>query len=595
MSLSTRLLRSTRPSPRGLRAVALAILAPALLGSATAMGDLEPSPEVFEVRGLPATLQGPWLLALGEHAGAPTADLPHGIGPWTRIRLPGTLERGAGRSWDGHAWLSASFRVSDELRGEALAIRFRRLCDADEVFLNGARIGGTGSFPPGFSSAPGYQRVYSVPADLLRFGEPNRLLVHVYAFGRSRCPFPDAPELGRLETQLRGASASSALVVAFAVFFAMVAANHTLMPVFLPRAAARPNLLFALFAAVSAAYVGLHLSFLASDPAAAGLLDRVRLALLPVAVAVLAEFVFAFFDRRPPAAVRALQGALGLAAALPLLSPILLGRFPYRETVFVLAAGLAVFAGHLVVRSISLRVEYARPLGVVLLVYALSGLWDLSSDVGLLPRPVTSVAGMVFPIGFVPFYVVMGLILAHRHWQHYRLATRDSLTELLRREAFLARLGEEIERAMRTGQVVVAAMVDLDGFKRVNDTLSHAAGDLALRSTARLMRSSLRPFDLVGRWGGDELCAALVVSDGAEGLAALDRVRASVASERFEIEGRTFRLTASIGAAEIAGQRVAPSRLLTAADRALYRAKAAGGDRVERVVLGGPGEALPRS
>ena len=89
--------------------------------------------------------------------------------------------------------------------------------------------------------------------------------------------------------------------------------------------------------------------------------------------------------------------------------------------------------------------------------------------------------------------------------------------------------------------------------------------------SSRLIRTNLRPFDLSGRWGGDELCMAMVVSDNAEGLVVLERIHLELSAQRFEADGRVFGVGASLGVVQVdAPEPVAPDRLLLAADRALY-------------------------
>jgi diguanylate cyclase (GGDEF)-like protein len=93
---------------------------------------------------------------------------------------------------------------------------------------------------------------------------------------------------------------------------------------------------------------------------------------------------------------------------------------------------------------------------------------------------------------------------ARAHEQLAELAFADPLTDLPNRRAFLDRLGVELLRSRRTGRPLSIALVDLDGFKAINDQYGHAAGDAALRQVARLMRRGTRGYDLVARYGGDE-------------------------------------------------------------------------------------------
>ncbi len=400
--------------------------------------------------------------------------------------------------------------------------------------------------------------------------------------GHPREP-PGRIAVGSAEDDLvRASRRGTLLVVAFAVFFAMVAAHHLVLAVVLPEPTGRSSLLFSGFAGTAALYLLLHEPDLLSGVVSVATLDRARLALLPCSVALLVGFAFAFFERIPGVVVQFGIAALALLAAVPVVAPSLLAVVRASTAVLIVMLVLAAEVARLLVTCVRRRMPYARPIGGVLLVYAGAGVFDILADLGFVTPPPFAVEGLVFPIAFLPLYVAMSLVLADRYRRHYRLATVDSLTGLLRRDHFLARLSEESERARRAGHWLVVAMVDLDGFKEVNDLYSHSVGDRVLRTSAQLIRSSLRPFDLSGRWGGDELCLAMVMPDNAEGLVVLERIRLEVAAQRYEAEGRSFGVGASIGVVQVeAPEPVAPDRLLLVADRALYRAKAAGGNRVE--------------
>ena len=151
-------------------------------------------------------------------------------------------------------------------------------------------------------------------------------------------------------------------------------------------------------------------------------------------------------------------------------------------------------------------------------------------------------------------------------------ARHDRLTGGLSRTAFETELAREIERARRYQQTLGMLMIDIDHFKRINDTHGHPAGDDALAQLGRVIRSVVRTSDRLGRWGGDEL-ALFAPSTGLRGARAVaEKIRAAVATHRF---GFPESVTVSIGVAQfVAGDDV---RSLTArADQALYQAKREG-------------------
>jgi diguanylate cyclase (GGDEF)-like protein len=160
-----------------------------------------------------------------------------------------------------------------------------------------------------------------------------------------------------------------------------------------------------------------------------------------------------------------------------------------------------------------------------------------------------------------------------------RQATLDALTGLLNRGAIMDRLANEIERGDRENHPVCIAMVDLDHFKKLNDTYGHSAGDTALCEAARKMSAVLRPYDAVGRYGGEEFIVVFPRCDQAVAMGIAERIRASIA-QPIDIETQQISVTASIGVARVMRLQSA-DEVMQAADDALFRAKESGRDRVE--------------
>jgi two-component system cell cycle response regulator len=160
-------------------------------------------------------------------------------------------------------------------------------------------------------------------------------------------------------------------------------------------------------------------------------------------------------------------------------------------------------------------------------------------------------------------------------------ATTDPLTAIANRGTLLEGLSRELDRSTRLGAPCAVLFVDLDHFKRVNDTHGHSGGDSVLRQAAAAMRSILRPYDLVGRYGGEEFVVVLPGCDAAGARMAAERVRASVAAMSVLVGGKNVPVTCSVGVAvAAAGGGRDRDALLAAADRALYQAKGAGRNRV---------------
>jgi diguanylate cyclase (GGDEF)-like protein len=164
--------------------------------------------------------------------------------------------------------------------------------------------------------------------------------------------------------------------------------------------------------------------------------------------------------------------------------------------------------------------------------------------------------------------------------QLHEQASHDALTGLSNRASVLATLDRERNRAAREGQSLGVVLADLDHFKHINDTFGHLAGDEVLRQAARRMVAALRPYDTVGRYGGEEFLVVLPGCDPAAALGLAERLRERVAAEPVEVERGSIRVTLSLGVT--AWEQVSDGdvvALLRAADAALYAAKSAGRNR----------------
>jgi diguanylate cyclase (GGDEF)-like protein len=161
------------------------------------------------------------------------------------------------------------------------------------------------------------------------------------------------------------------------------------------------------------------------------------------------------------------------------------------------------------------------------------------------------------------------------------LAIRDSLTDLFNHRHIMDLVQHEFERVGRYQNAFSVLMVDADHFKRINDEHGHPAGDAVLREMAQLLRDTLRTTDSLGRYGGEEFVAVLPHTGPEEARQTAERIRYQVQQRRFHAGESEVRLSVSVGMATCPAPGIdSAEAVLREADKALYRAKEAGRNRV---------------
>jgi diguanylate cyclase (GGDEF)-like protein len=170
------------------------------------------------------------------------------------------------------------------------------------------------------------------------------------------------------------------------------------------------------------------------------------------------------------------------------------------------------------------------------------------------------------------------LVRTRLYQQAERLATTDGLTGLLNRRTFNVQLEARLREAQRYQRPLSLLLLDIDHFKKVNDTHGHPAGDAVLRGVARVAQKAARETDQVARYGGEEMAVILPETDGKGALAIAERLRKAVEATPHATERGSLRVTVSIG---ISTSAQSAEELIELADRALYRAKQGGRNRVE--------------
>ena len=530
-------------------------------------------------------LDGPWRFHRGDD---PAWALPEwDDGAWGTIPVPGEWEAAIG-AYDGFAWYRREVVLPAGLRGSPVGIRFGTVGDAFELYWNGVRVGGAGRLPPRF--VEGVTPVlFLVPDSVLAKAADGRHTVAVrvfndYAYGGLMRPV----RVGRYEVLASRGSPRAVIIGGLVSFFLAIGVYH--LAFWVRRRAARENLLFAAVCLCVSVYGATYAQ--AVQALVMPLINPYRLGLLallaggPAYVALVNRLFGLRGGRRTRLVNLAFAAVFGAALVLPLR---LLAEFNQWIDAALVAGLLAVVVRAWKAASQTPATPHPRMLLAGTAAFSAALAYDLLSEYFFfipVARILPGVSGL-FWIGFLVFLVAVGTATAGQWALTEVAALVDPLTELSRRHVLQDALRREAGRLKRTGGSLALVMIDLDHFKRINDTHGHAVGDRVLARVGRLLRSSTRNLDLPARFGGEEFAVLLYGTPMAGALSFAERFRANLRELRVPVDGsEPVQVTASVGVA-VGSDLVDADALVEAADRAMYRAKSEGRDRLVSVEVEG--------
>lgn len=194
--------------------------------------------------------------------------------------------------------------------------------------------------------------------------------------------------------------------------------------------------------------------------------------------------------------------------------------------------------------------------------------------------------GIVYPLmlGFIIFisaFVVKYIIKSRDFEQQYLLATTDGLTELYNHRYFQEQMKMQVEQAKRYEAPFSLIIIDIDFFKKFNDTFGHQAGDAVLRQVAQLLKQSVRTTDIVCRYGGEEMSIILPNTSKEMSVSTAEKICKRVASKRFRLNNyQESNVTISLGVASFPDDGETPAQIIEMADKRLYQSKHNGRNQV---------------
>jgi len=485
------------------------------------------------------------------------------------IVLPGGWESVI-PDYNGYGILYSQIFIPEDFSSIPLGIYVNKIRDADKTFVNGQLIGTTGEFPPNFDKGVLFSRLYRIPSEVLKFGENNLLVFWIYNDARPGGITYSLPVIDNYFDLVTQFYQNNLNAFALVVILSMFALLHFIY--FAYHRQSKENLFYGIFLVCWSAYI-----YLTSNlPLATGLslswLFRLNVAFFYMIYSLFPVFIYQFFQQKMPLLLKLIIGlALLLVPFCFLLPEAKLLYYPLEVIeVFTLPALAMIY--YLLFKAIRAQLAYAKLMSTVIVLYTLLGLTDILID--LTQSVFLQTVSLYGPWGLILLSLALTLIMAHKNLVYYRDATVDRLTNALRFPEFLSRLELELFRADREKNPIVIIMVDMDDFKLINDRFGHMQGDKVLVSVADSLRSQLRHFDLLGRYGGDEFCVAAILENRTEIINFVKRLHTSVNELVFEKRGHEFSVSVTFGAViREVNTKISPKALVESADNLLIHAK----------------------
>lgn len=514
-------------------------------------------PATSVVDSLPFSLEGQWWFRTGHDPAwsSPFREKTH----WQAIQVPGPWERQIFPGYNGHAWYRITLQLPSRFSGESLGVDLGMLGDVDEVFLNGQRIGESGSFPPTYEPATLHRRIYRLPRVSLRFGELNELAVHVYNESRFGGFLGPPPVIDRYEKLLANQTGRDLVVWVGAAVLGVLALFHGLISLFYGGGREQwPWIGFLIsFALYQITYANFGPSFFSS-----GLAFRLNVVFLLLSVGLFPLVLATVFARPAPTLALVFASVMGVGSGFALLWRRAADLYLW---VYLAEMGIAVIV------AFSLWLFFRRqrpqhglpwPLVITALLFFATALADVAVDLCLLPRPSLPALVLYSSLGVLPFAFTLSFALTTR-WAQVHAASLLPHLGLLPWTTFT----QEVHKRLTASPPSPFALALM--------RFSTAAGTpIEVETVVSRLRIHLRHCDLLARYSRETVAILLDAQDEREALAYVERVRRALR----QLPDR-FLLRPTVGLAAFkAGRYATAEELVKAAEAALYAARAEGGD-----------------
>ena len=267
---------------------------------------------------------------------------------------------------------------------------------------------------------------------------------------------------------------------------------------------------------------------------------------------------------------------------------VYLNNFPVRAITLGFVSAIQYLIQFVLVLSIQeTAIKRSKPIlligyGLIILLFSARAFYIMANPTGIQSLLDPMWLNTVTLFATIPSIILIALgvilMISDRLLEENReLATKDSLTHIFNRRTFSDLSIRELARAARNGHTTSLLMLDIDHFKKVNDTFGHPVGDQALLHLVKIIKDSVRVQDLYGRWGGEEFVVLLAETDEGEAIQIAERLRQRIADSTLVSNNHSISMTVSIGIATMPGDgKPGLDCMIEQADKAMYDAKHAG-------------------